>query len=66
MYNVREEAKKTMQKTGQNKQLYQIITVNGSRLKYEAFLVTGELYDSFELQKNPDGTNTFIRQPEAL
>ena len=66
MYNVRQAAKETMQKTGQNKQLYQIISVNGSRLKYEAFLTTGELFDSFELQKNPDGTNIIIHLPEEL
>lgn len=61
MYGVGDNAKATMQKTGERKQLYQIISVDGDRLKYEAFLVTGELYDSFELVKQADGTNKFVK-----
>ena len=61
MYRVGDEAMATMQKTGERKQLYQIISVDGDRLKYEAFLVTGELYDSFELIKQEDGTNKFVK-----
>ena len=61
MYRVGDEAKATMQKTGERKQLYQIISVDGDHMKYEAFLVTGELYDSFELVKQEDGTNKFVK-----
>ncbi|MCH7904604.1 MAG: metallophosphoesterase family protein [Armatimonadetes bacterium] len=60
MYTVGDEAKRTMQKTGERKQLYQIIRVNGDTVQYRAYLVTGELYDAFDLRKNPDGTNTFV------
>ena len=60
MYTVGDEAKRTMQKTGERKQLYQIIRVNGDTVQYRAYLVTGELYDAFDLRKNADGTNTFV------
>jgi 3',5'-cyclic AMP phosphodiesterase CpdA len=59
MYGISPEARKTMQKVGQNKQLYQIVKVSHDKVRYESRLVTGELFDSFELTKNADGTNRF-------
>lgn len=44
-------------RTGQGKQFFQIITVDGDQLSFEARTATGQLYDAFELRKQPDGTN---------
>ena len=40
-----------MAKTGQDLQLYQVLSVDGSKLSYKAFTVTGQLFDEFELTK---------------
>ncbi len=40
-----------MQKTGVERQLFQVISLSKSKLIYKALTVTGTLYDSFELQK---------------
>lgn len=40
-----------MAKTGERVQLYQTISVEGKRLKFESRTATGQLYDSFELRK---------------
>ena len=44
----------------ENTQLFQVITVEGDRLKYESYTAIGELYDAFDLVKNEDGLNQFI------
>lgn len=45
-----------------NTQLYQVITVNGDELKYQAKTATGELYDGFTLKKRPGDVNQLIEQ----
>ena len=44
----------------ENTQLFQVITVEGNRLIFEAFTAIGELYDSFELVKQDNDLNQFI------
>ena len=39
----------------ENTQLYQIITVNGDRLDFQARTATGALYDAFVLRKRAPG-----------
>jgi len=39
--------------------LFQVILVDGDRLFFRAYTVTGELYDAFELTKQPDAPNAF-------
>ncbi len=51
MYDVGDDALSRMTKTGEYKQLYQIINVTPTQLKYKAHLATGELYDTFEINK---------------
>jgi hypothetical protein len=47
-------------------QLYQIIYVSLDTLRYEAKTVTGELYDAFELIKQPSGVNLLVeRAPQG-
>jgi len=58
MYNLNFEP--WMERAASNTQLYQIVRVEGSRLIYEAYTTTGELYDAFELHKKKDGANRFF------
>jgi len=44
----------------ENTQLFQVITVEGDRLKYESYTAIGELYDAFDLVKDENGRNQFI------
>lgn len=59
-----------MKRAGEGIQLYQIIHVDGDRLRYEARTATGELYDGFTLVKRPGGKNDLIEQvpetPESI
>ncbi|MAJ79789.1 MAG: hypothetical protein CMK30_00420 [Porticoccaceae bacterium] len=41
-------------------QLYQIIDVNESRLRFRAFKATGELYDEFSLKKRESKPNLLV------
>lgn len=44
--------KDLMEKMGENLQLFQVVSVDGSSLKYRAVTMDGMMYDSFELHKN--------------
>ena len=44
----------------ENTQLYQIIDINKSRLRYRAFQATGELHDEFLLEKREGEPNLLI------
>lgn len=65
MYAVQREP--WMRRTAEDTQLYQLITIDGSRLRYEARTATGETYDAFDLQKRPRGGNRLIeRVPKGV
>ena len=55
-----------MDRAASNIQLYQIISIDGDKLIYQSYTVTGEKYDSFELEKNSNGRNTLTDQAPAL
>ena len=55
MYDV--EPLPWMRRKARNTQLFQIVTVDGGTLRYEARTATGELYDAFDLVRRGDGTN---------
>lgn len=55
MYNLEREP--WMQRVAEDLQLYQVIHVDGNRLRYEARTPTGELYDAFELRKRKGQPN---------
>jgi hypothetical protein len=48
---------KWMVRWGEKIQFFQVITIDGDRLFFEARTLAGELYDSFTLFKRPDGFN---------
>jgi len=68
MYDLNRE--QWMQRAAEDTQLYQIITVDGDAVRYEARTVTGEIYDAFELRKQRGGVNRLIERgpktPERL
>ena len=47
---------------GENKQLYQIIDIDGDNLRFRAFTATGDLHDEFQLQKRADKPNLLIEK----
>ncbi|MFG0335504.1 MAG: fibronectin type III domain-containing protein [Maioricimonas sp. JB049] len=51
-----------MRRVAEDTQLYQIITIDGDKLLYEARTATGRLYDAFTLTKNDEGTNRLEEQ----
>jgi len=65
MYPVNPLAAKIMRRTGQDRQLFQVITVEKERLLYRCFTVTGELFDEFTLVKDARGTNRLIERAPA-
>jgi hypothetical protein len=53
-------------RAGQNMQLFQVISVDGNKLSYQAYTAIGDLYDSFDLVKDENGLNSFVeRKHEA-
>lgn len=55
-----------MNRAASNTQLYQTVSINGDKLTYQAYTVTGEPYDSFEIVKNNKGQNTLNDQAPVL
>lgn len=55
MYRLSDAAKTGMKRVGEFTQTFQVIRVSPNTVRYESRLVTGELYDGFELVRNPDG-----------
>ena len=49
----------TQEKTGERKQLFQHISIDGDRLIYQSFTATGALFDRFELFKK-NGENLYL------
>ena len=47
-----------LQKSAENTQFYQIITVDGARLTYEAYTADDQLYDYFEMVKGSTGSKS--------
>ena len=65
MYEIKEsrwdDYNATMERAAENTQLFQVIAVDGDTLDFQAYTVTGELYDAFKLVKT-EGPNLFIAQ----
>jgi 3',5'-cyclic AMP phosphodiesterase CpdA len=51
-----------MRRAAEDTQLFQIITIDGLQLKYEARTAIGELYDGFVLRKEEGARRTLIEQ----
>ena len=63
-YRLSDEARKTMRPVAEDTQLFQVLRIDGARLRYEARTATGRLYDAFELVG--DGADrTLVELPEG-
>lgn len=62
MYELPDSADAEFERVAENTQLFQIITVDGTKLVYEARTATGQLYDGFVLEKQTGGPNRLIEQ----
>jgi acid phosphatase type 7 len=58
MYN--NQRQPFMKRLAEDQQLYQVIHVDGGKLRFEARTATGDLYDAFELRKQPGKINELI------
>jgi hypothetical protein len=51
-----------MVSSGEKKQLYQLIRIDGGKLHYEARTPAGTLHDEFELRKQPNGVSKLVER----
>ncbi|KRG42769.1 phosphoesterase [Stenotrophomonas pictorum JCM 9942] len=54
-YRLSPQARGTMKPTAEDTQLFQVLRVDGARLHYRAYTVTGRLYDAFEILRDTGG-----------
>ncbi|MFC3414249.1 purple acid phosphatase family protein [Algoriphagus hitonicola] len=70
MYGLRpngwEDLEAERDRAAENTQLFQVISVEGNKLQFEAYTAIGELYDAFELIKSEDGRNQFVEKKGEL
>jgi hypothetical protein len=59
MYRLGEKVAQEMPRVAEFTQLFQVVRVSEPKIRFEAYTVTGELFDAFELTKNRDGSNRF-------
>ncbi|QNF32168.1 metallophosphoesterase family protein [Adhaeribacter swui] len=64
MYDISPE--EWMARKAENTQLYQVITVDHDQVLYKAITVTGEVYDQFELRKQPGQPNKLTNFKNSL
>ncbi len=63
MYDISDDP--WMDRRASNTQLFQLISLEGKQLIYQAFTATGELYDAFVLEKGKDGVNKLTNKIPA-
>jgi hypothetical protein len=51
-----------MQRKARNTQLFQVISIQGDKLQYEAYTAHGELYDAFDLIKSGKKPNKLVNR----
>lgn len=60
MYDVSDDP--WMKRRAANTQLFQLISIEGDELLYEAYTATGKLYDAFSLQKRDGASNQLVNR----
>ena len=58
-YRLSDEAKRSMDPTAEDTQLFQVLRIDGERIRYQARTATGRLYDDFEIVRDARGRKTF-------
>lgn len=66
MYDAKPDPGIEFARRAEDTQLYQIITVDGDELRYEARTALGTLYDAFRLVKRPGYPNELVELPADL
>jgi hypothetical protein len=64
-YRLSDTARRTMNPSGEDTQFFQVIRVDGQRLRFRAYTVTGRLYDDFEIKRSADGLKRVIEHREG-
>jgi hypothetical protein len=64
MYDLRSDSWAV--RTAEDTQLFQVVTVDGDELRYEARTATGRLYDAFTLRKRPGRPNELVEHPDRV
>ncbi|MGQ9650088.1 MAG: fibronectin type III domain-containing protein [Phycisphaerae bacterium] len=62
MYDLGTNPRTEVRRSAEDTQLYQIISIDGPVLRYEARTATGDLYDAFTLKKRAGQLNEMIEQ----
>ncbi len=57
MYGLNDRARTQPDKTAEATELYQVVDVDGARLKFRTYTASGKLYDGFDLEKRADGNH---------
>ena len=66
MYDIGKPTRPEFQRVAEETQLFQIITIDGDQLRYQARTATGTPYDGFTLKKQSGKPNELIEQiPET-
>ena len=64
-YRLSDVAKRTMDPTAEDTQLFQVLRVDGQRLRYQARTATGRLYDDFEILRDARGRKRVVEHREG-
>src|SRR5690606_1656276 len=65
MYGLNDRARTQTDRTAEATELYQIVDVDGDRLKFRTYTASGRLYDGFDLTKGANGRNRLTEASEA-
>lgn len=57
MYGLNDRARTQPDRTAEATELYQVVDVDGDRLKFRTFTASGKLYDGFDLERRADGNH---------
>ena len=52
-------------KAGEDKQLFQVISIDGNTLSYKSYTAVGDLFDSFDLIKNSSNYKTLANKDKT-
>lgn len=66
MYDLDKPMRPEFQRVAEDVQLFQIITIDGDELRFEARTATGAVYDGFTLRKRPGQPNEMIENTPSL
>lgn len=66
MYEAKKDTGVELVRRAEDTQLYQVLTIDGDELRYEARTAVGTLYDAFTLRKRTGQPNELIEHPVAM